>query len=273
MGDMLLLKDQMINGGFETGSLGGLWVVPATSSGNVILAIGTTANSITPFQGSYRTLVDLVSGGSQVTDTIIHYLGSMTALNSGTQFSIALAAVATNVKTIACLIYDDISDVLPQTQVGIFNTSWVSYCVNIVSIKTPVAAPILRFYVGGNNEDLWIDSFMLGRSISLKPSYKYDFVKTLNRADLRTRVGALYTYIDEGEFIKFKLPLSWVNSSDRTTITDWWKAGSDLKFIEDSSFPHSFHNVRIVGVDEPFQTYVKPYFRTYFEGALKLETI
>lgn len=106
-----------------------------------------------------------------------------------------------------------------------------------------------------------------------KMDYRYEFAETLDRKDIRTKQGQLYTYIGQGNWRRFRLPMSWVSSSDRSLINSWWKTGTDLLFFEDSDQTSVFFDVRIVGVQEPFQSFVKPYFQTYYQGEVILETI
>lgn len=112
-----------------------------------------------------------------------------------------------------------------------------------------------------------------GSYINLYPNYDYEFIKTLERQDVRTKAGNLYTYVDSGNWYSFKLPLSWVNSSDRSLVNSWWENATDLLFFENSDQSSVYYNVRIVGKEEPFNSFVRPYFQIYYEGEIVLETI
>lgn len=107
------------------------------------------------------------------------------------------------------------------------------------------------------------------------PNVSYGFTQTevLDRQDIRTKSGGLFTFIETGTFHQFKLPMSWVNSLDRSLVNSWWKTATDLTFLLDSDFPSSLFTVRIMKKEEPFQTFVQPYFQTFYEGELVLETI
>ena len=109
--------------------------------------------------------------------------------------------------------------------------------------------------------------------INLTADYNYKFAQQIDRQDIRTKQGGLYTYIEQGTFIKFKIPSSWVTSSDRSLVNSWWSAGTTLRLLENDDFPSSYYLVRIVSVEEPFQTFTKPYFQQYYEGEIILETI
>lgn len=114
----------------------------------------------------------------------------------------------------------------------------------------------------------------VGSLITVTPDYDYQFAETqVARADIRTRNGTLYSFIESGEFTKFSLPISWVSSFDRSLVNSWWKTGTDLRLVENSDSPSSFFNVRVVGNEEPFQTFVRPYFQQFYEGEIELETI
>ena len=82
--------------------------------------------------------------------------------------------------------------------------------------------------------------------------YGYSFTENLDKQDIRTKGGTLYTYITPSStYNTFKIPLSFVNSSDRSQIKSWFSTATDLRFIEDDSFPNSFYTVRIMGKKDP----------------------
>ena len=64
--------------------------------------------------------------------------------------------------------------------------------------------------------------------------YGYDFSETLDKQDIRTRGGSLFSYITP--------------------------AGS-------------FHRFKITGRVSPFTKFVQPYFRQFYDGQLVIETI
>jgi len=109
--------------------------------------------------------------------------------------------------------------------------------------------------------------------ITNETQYGYKFQKTLDKYDLRTKGGTLYTYITPaGTHTKWNIPMTFVNSSKRSQINSWFETGTDLRFIEDDSFANSYYTVRITGRVEPFTRFVKPYFRQYYEGEIVIET-
>jgi len=103
--------------------------------------------------------------------------------------------------------------------------------------------------------------------------YGYNFSTQLNKKDLRTRTGKLYTYITPAStYQQFKIPLTYVASSTVSQINSWFETATDLRYIEDDSFPNSYYSVRIVGTTSPMTMFNKPYFRTYYSGEIVLET-
>ena len=61
-------------------------------------------------------------------------------------------------------------------------------------------------------------------------------------------------------------------SRSRRVVNSFFESGADLRFIEDDTFANSFYKVRIVGVEDPFNQFVKPYFRQLYVGTITLET-
>lgn len=127
-----------------------------------------------------------------------------------------------------------------------------------------------------------LSEIQLGPPGSFIPIYPdFDFEQILNlrsRQDLRTKEGTLYTYIEPGRFTEFSLPWSWVSSSDRSLVNSWFSAGVALQLVLNSQFPSSFHDVRIVGAEEPLQSFKEPYgpgdssVDVFYEGRIALET-
>lgn len=113
----------------------------------------------------------------------------------------------------------------------------------------------------------------VGSYIAVLPEWDYERVTTRNRTDDRTRAGALYTTINPGGFTRFRLPLSWVSSLDRSLVTSWWKSGVQVLFFEDSDQSSLFSVSRIMGIEEPFQTSMKPHYQAYYAGEIILETV
>ena len=103
--------------------------------------------------------------------------------------------------------------------------------------------------------------------------YGYTFTENLDKIDIRTKGGTLFSYITPAStYQTFKIPLSFVNSSDRSQINSWFTTATDLRYIEDDSFPNSYYSVRIVGSTNPFNKFLQPFFRQYYEGEIVIET-
>ena len=104
--------------------------------------------------------------------------------------------------------------------------------------------------------------------------YGYTFNKTFDKKDIRTKGGKLFTYITPAStFRRFKIPTTFVTSSDVSIVSSWFSTGTDLRFIEDDTFANSYFDVRIVGTTEPYNRFIQPYFRQLYAGTITLETI
>ena len=103
--------------------------------------------------------------------------------------------------------------------------------------------------------------------------YGYSFTENLDKVDIRTKGGTLFSYVTPASTSQsFKIPLSFVNSSDRSQINSWFVTATDLRYIEDDDFPNSYYSVRIVGNTNPFNKFLQPFFRQYYEGEIVIET-
>ena len=110
-------------------------------------------------------------------------------------------------------------------------------------------------------------------TLSDHAGYGYRFGATVDKKDIRTKGGKLFTYITPAStFREFKIPLSYVNSNDVSLINSYFITGTDLRFIEDDTHANSFFNLRILGVREPFVAYNTPYFRQKYSGEVTLQT-
>jgi hypothetical protein len=104
--------------------------------------------------------------------------------------------------------------------------------------------------------------------------YGYSFNERLNKKDIRTKGGDLYTYITPAStFNTWTIPMTYVSSSKVAQVNSWFRTATDLRFIEDDTFANSYYSVRIVGVRAPFSKFDLPYFRTYYAGEIVIETI
>lgn len=112
-----------------------------------------------------------------------------------------------------------------------------------------------------------------GILINLNPNFDYLMIKHIDKKDIRTKQGNLYSYIKKGGHTQFKLPTSWVNDIDKSIINMWWRTKTNLKYIENKDKPNENFNVRIMNIKEPLEFNVNQYYKEYFEGEIILETI
>ena len=104
-------------------------------------------------------------------------------------------------------------------------------------------------------------------------TYGYTFTQELDKVDIRTKGGTLFSYITPAStYQTFKIPMNFVNSSDRSQINSWFTTATDLRYIEDDDFPNSYYMVRITGKRDPFIKFPIPFFRQYYEGEIVIET-
>ena len=105
-------------------------------------------------------------------------------------------------------------------------------------------------------------------------TYGYTFEHMFDKKDIRTKGGKLFTYITpSASFRRFKIPMTFVASSDVSIINSYFATATNLRYIEDDTFPNSFYEVRIVGMQEPFDKFIKPYFRQHYAGEIIIETV
>ena len=104
--------------------------------------------------------------------------------------------------------------------------------------------------------------------------YGYNFIHNVDKKDMRTKGGKLFTYVTAtGNFTRFSLPTTYVSSSDVSIINSWFSTDTDLRFIESDDFPNSYYTVRITGKVQPFTSFNKPYFRQFYKGSVVIETV
>ena len=71
--------------------------------------------------------------------------------------------------------------------------------------------------------------------------YDYRFTNNLDKKDIRTKGGKLFTYITPAsKYQTFTIPATYVTSSDRSIVNSFFETGADLRFIEDDTFANSF---------------------------------
>ena len=111
-------------------------------------------------------------------------------------------------------------------------------------------------------------------TIGESATYGYTFEQTFDKKDIRTKGGKLFTYITPaGSFRRFRIPMTFVASSDVSIINSYFATGTNLRYIEDDTFPYSFYELIITGMTEPFTQFIKPSFRQHYAGEVIIETI
>lgn len=104
-------------------------------------------------------------------------------------------------------------------------------------------------------------------SIQLYPEYSYrdeaEKIETVHRS----RSGKEYRY-KFGDFGRWRIPLSFLTSSDAAQINEWWNTNTDLTYTEDGGT--TTYGVRLVNDKKPIGGFVEPY-DDLWTGTLELE--
>lgn len=104
-------------------------------------------------------------------------------------------------------------------------------------------------------------------SVTLNPLYDFKSETVKNISMERSPTGTLFMY-QFGTYRRFKVPLTYVTSADKTRIESWWAVNTTVYFMEQGG---TAVQVKIVNESTPFSQRVKPYFNL-FAGQLELET-
>lgn len=253
------------NGDFELGSVSSWYSYNHPSSASAALAV----NTVSPYGGNYDALFTVSTAGVFSPDVYLAQqpLGFKTAESYAMRF----ASKVSSARSIRTALFDFNTN-MSSKNVSLSET-YALYEHTHVSVSDTSSGRFMFLCGSGTPFNVYFDAIELRGYIDVVPSYAYERAEELERHDIRTRGGALYTYIETGGFTRFTLPLSWVGSLSRSIINSWWKSGTTLLYAEDSDSPFSTYNVRIVGVEEPFQSYTRPYAQVYYEGELVLETV
>lgn len=112
---------------------------------------------------------------------------------------------------------------------------------------------------------LFVDS---STGLDVLPTYDFDQLdkKTENR--FRSRNSNLYIY-KWSSYKKFKVPVSFVNSSYAAIVNSWWLSNTRLLFAVSGNA--AVNSVVISNSDLPIGQYIKPYI-TLLKGVIELET-
>lgn len=151
------------------------------------------------------------------------------------------------------------------------DAGWVN-----VSSSFPCQANTIQISVRADvaSATIFIDELHASRYVELHPEYDFELQDKVNRSEDRTLNGTLYSY-QFASWKRWELPVSFVNSYERSIITSWWSSQSTLFFndIDHELYPSSYHVVKLMNKTSPFDKYQKPYFLQKFQGDLILETL
>ena len=109
--------------------------------------------------------------------------------------------------------------------------------------------------------------------VSLFPDWAYSFTETQEKHINRSVRGNLGVFVNSPTFTRLQIPVSYVSSSDKSIINSYWQTGTTIHLIENEDNPTVVHTVRIVGKEEPFPTFIKPYAFQEYSGTILLETV
>lgn len=266
MGDIQLLgpNELVTNPFFETDLTD--WSL-FVNAGSATLQRDTTV----PYEGTYVAHVywGITSGGADQIQ-LLHRTNSLPVTKDVTYLlRFAVREGGAVLRYMPTMIYPFTSDV---NTVTLTTSEWTRLGMYFTPPSDTNSAAI-RFDINDNGQPIRFDSVSLLPCVTLNAGYDSEFKEVLPRVDNRTITGALKTYIGAGDYSQWRYPMSWINSLDRSLVNSWWKSGATLSLVEDSTYPDSLTLVRIMGVEEPFQSFVLPYQGTYYEGEVILESI
>lgn len=108
-------------------------------------------------------------------------------------------------------------------------------------------------------------------SIRLDPGWGFTEQQVQRRSQHRTQNGDLYTY-PWIRYLRFTVPLDFVNSAESSRINQWWQADALLTFTLDTSASVSTVLCRAVNGASPLNSRTAPYPDRY-RGSLVLEGV
>lgn len=112
---------------------------------------------------------------------------------------------------------------------------------------------------------LFIDS---STGIDVDPEWSYEDMGKKIEDRHRARDGSEYVY-KWGEFDRFKVPVSYVNSEFKSVVNSWWSSNVDLKWMEEGG--SVVYDVRITNSEKPINSVIRPY-NDLFSGVIELES-
>jgi len=113
---------------------------------------------------------------------------------------------------------------------------------------------------------LFVDS---SNGVDVDPTWEYLEAGSKIEDRHRVRSGRSYVY-KWGDFKRFEVPVSFVNSNFKSIVNSYWDSNADLLFMEVDN-PSSVTSVRIVNEDLPIGQFIAPY-TNQFIGVIELES-
>lgn len=113
---------------------------------------------------------------------------------------------------------------------------------------------------------LFVDS---SNGVDIDPTWDYKEIGRKIESRHRVRSGRSYVY-KWGQFSKYEVPVTYVSSSFKFTVNDYWINNTDLLFMEVGIIT-SISSVRVTNKVVPIGSFVAPY-TDLFLGTINLET-
>ena len=262
--------NMLYNGDLERGSTSSWGMFYNTASGALgALSVSTAA----PYRGAYEMYIDVKSFGAGTGDVQVYQQNIAVMKSVRTSLMFAGRAEVDRWLRVNYLLGQNPWS-LYFYDYSALTTSYQMF-EHTFTVDSDVNSGSIRFYCGSGGvtpEDSYLDDINLRAYIDLPAQYDYRAGEVLDRRDARALHGALTTYIEPTGFRRFTIPLTHVTSLERSLINSWWSSGSELRFVEDNTYPFSFTAVRLVGDNTPVTKVVQPYADQY-SGEIVLETV
>lgn len=266
------------NPDFETGSYNP-WAVTGVPGPVVSL----TVSSNEQYTGNYSGLVICTSYAGAISSMAYLHQEDLT-LEAGVsyfvRFASRVASAYGNFNTFGkqCKITDySISSIYAAIDFDV-TTSWKVFAfgwtqpTNTNSARINIYMPTFTGLALAEAHIL-IDDIVIYRAVEINAGYDYKFDKIQRRYNIRSRSGELHSYILPNVYRKFTFPGIDVDSAGRCTIASFWINDDTCYLVENDTNPLSMYAVKIIGEQEPFQSFSPPYGLSRYVGELKLEAV
>ncbi len=265
MGGFALLGPELIvNGGFETTDASS-WDVADSNVSTVYVTDDQ------PYSGTEHAWFEVSSSPGVKLELL---QAGITIPQSGANFMLTAAIAARSASYHAVEINTYGMDVTTFVPVETNIDSWHLYGWTFDSTAHAGGGATLLFtmpqYDPYNN---LFDAISLRQRIVIEPGLAYRKARSIDRSNTRTADGTLHTFTGSVNSTRFEIPLTWISSKDAADLSSWWETGADLRFYENDSSPASYYAVRMVGKENPFQQFQRPYPDQFLQGKLTLVTL